>query len=143
DNNFFSDILLLFNNERKPMHIQDILKSRYNGECPAKRISYAAIADTLRGVFNPKLDINADYPIKLKEQEYNWLMSDEYSRSVDRAGGCSFEYCCLSLDFSPEIFRETVKLLLSNKRKYNQHIRLLLDNLYSYNYIYYNIYNKL
>jgi len=133
----------VFNNERKSMRIRELLKSRHPEECPAKRISYAVIADTLRHLFDPSLNLNRKSACaSLGKWDSEWLMSDKYGREVDKAGGCSFEYCCLCLDFDPKTFRDTVKLLLSNKRKYNQYIKILLNDLYKYNNIYYNIYNN-
>lgn len=115
----------------------NILKNNTLGSCPAKRLSYAVLADGIRRIFNPYLEMGHRDD---KAQDIEWLFSDSYGRKVDKAGGCSFDFCCLSLDVSHETFRAVVRALLDSKQLRDTYLHSLYNNLLVYNNIYYNIY---
>jgi len=107
--------------------------------CPAKRLCYGVLADTLRGIFNPYL---TDYQRAPREADLQWLFDDAYGKRVDRLGGCSFEFCCLSLDINDITFRKVIKHLLTNKKDRDKYSISIINNIYNYNNIYFNIYNN-
>ena len=116
-----------------------IIKQNDLPPCPAKRLCYGILADTLRGIFNPYLSCDSRAS---REEEMQWLFDDAYGKKVDRLGGCSFEFCCLSLDINDITFRKVVKHLLTNKEDKDKYNNSLITNIYNYNNIYFNIYNN-
>ncbi len=116
-----------------------IIKQGELPNCPAQRLCYGVLADTLRGVFNPYL---SDEQRASREADLEWLFDDAYGRKVDKLGGCSFEFCCLSLDINEMIMRKVVKHLLTNKQDKDKYYTSIINNIYNYNNIYFNIYNN-
>lgn len=119
--------------------VKHVLKNNVLGTCPAKKLSYAVLMDSLRNIFNPYLSKGG---MQTKEIEIKWFFDDAYGRQVDKLGGCSFDFCCLSLDISHETLRKVVKALLESKELRDKYLLTLFINLFIYNNIYYNIYNN-
>ena len=102
--------------------------------CPAARLSYAALADCVRILTNPYL---ASTDHATPEQEREWLYSAEYGKSVQLRGGCSYKFCCSSLDINPEMFRKVMRYVTKHNKNRDLYIKNLISDLYSYNNIYY------
>lgn len=107
------------------------------GDCPAKKLAYATLADTLRNVLGDNL------PEKFRanvSRELDWVFSDNYGKSVERNNGVSFDYCCTVLDFDKDTLRKVIKVLYTHKKIYKDYIDIIINNIYNYNNIYYNLF---
>ena len=99
-------------------------------DCPAKKLAYATLADTLRNVLGNNM------PEKFRasvSRELDWVFSDSYGKSVERNNGVSFDYCCTVLDFDKDTLRKVIK----------DYIDIIINNIFNYNNIYYNLFKRL